>query len=143
MEGTGIGLEQMDGETFGRYGVARGMLRAFPAYRAFAVRILKDMEIPIPTGPYPKDTLTYRGKKIVEYRTPAQTEGLGNFESSLGKNDLPITGAAIIVGDINGPQSGVDLPDLILLSVRFPPALSGLIPVIINQFERDTVGARR
>jgi hypothetical protein len=143
LEGPAIEVYHIDGETSGRYEIATIMARAFPAYRAFAARVLERVGFPIPTGPYPQDALTYRDKKIVEYKTPAQTEGLGNFESWLGKNDLPINGAAIIVGDINGAQSGVDLPDLVLRSVRFPAALSGLVPVIISQFERDTVGARR
>ena len=98
------------------------------------------MDLRLPAGPYPKDTLTYRGKAIVEYGTPAQTEGLGNFHSWLGKNDLPIKGAVIVISD---PPNAGDGPGVVLLSVRVPPALAGLVPVIVGQFERDTVGVHR
>jgi hypothetical protein len=140
LEGPAIEIYHMFGGTSGRYGIAEIMARVFPDYRAFATRVMEGMDLPLPTGPYPKDTLTYRGKTIVEYNTPAQMEGLGNFQSWLGKNDLPIRGAAIIIGD---PPNGGEGPDLVLLSVRFSPALTGLIPVIVDQFERETVGARR
>jgi hypothetical protein len=116
------------------------MARIFPAYRAFATKVMKGMDLPLLVGPYPKDTLMYRGKTIVEYNTPAQTEGLGNFDSWLGKNDLPIRGAAIIIVD---PPNVVGGPDLVLLSVRVPPALAGLTPAIIRYVERDAVGALR
>jgi hypothetical protein len=140
LEGPAIEIYRMFGGTSGRYGIAEIMSRIFPDYRAFATRVLEGMDLPLPTGPYPKDTLTYRGRTIVEYNTPAQMEGLGNFESWLGKNALPIRGAAIIIGD---PSNVGDGPDLVLLSVRFSTALSGLIPVIVDQSERETVGARR
>jgi hypothetical protein len=124
----------------GRYEIAEIVARVFPAYRAFATSVMEGIDLPLPAGRYPKDTLMYRGKTIVEYNTPAQTEGLGNFHSWLGKNDLPIKGAAIIIGD---PPNVGDGPDVVLLSVRVPPGLAGLIPVIVAQVERDTVGAAR
>jgi hypothetical protein len=127
----------MFGATSGRYGVAEIMARVFPSYRPFANKALRDMGLPVPTGPYPKDTLTYRSKTIVEYTTPANTEGLGNFNSLLGKNDLPIRGAAVIIGV---PPNVRDGPDMVLLSVRLPQALAELIPVISDQFERDAPG---
>jgi hypothetical protein len=97
LEGAAIEVYHMDGGTSGRYNVAQIITRVFPAYRAFAIRVLNGTDLPIPSGPYPKDTLNYRGKNIVEYQTPAQTEGLGNFDSWLGKNDMPIAGAAILI----------------------------------------------
>jgi hypothetical protein len=101
---------------------------------------MKMLDLPIPAGPYPNDTLGYRGKTIVEYNTPAQMEGLGNFDSWMAKNDYPIRGAAIIISD---SPDNVDGPDLVLLSVRVPPALARLTPVIVGQAERDTIGAVR
>jgi hypothetical protein len=65
---------------------------------------------------------------------------LGSFDSWLGKSDLPITGAAIIVGDPPNVRNG---PDLLLLSVRVPHDLAGLIPVIVGQFERNAAVANR
>jgi len=65
---------------------------------------------------------------VVEYKTPAQTDGLGTYNSTLKKNNNAIDGAAILVGPT---------PDLLLLSVRLPPELNGLASVIIRQIERD------
>jgi hypothetical protein len=138
--GPAIEINHVTSENSGRFEVAEIMARVFPAYKAFASEVLKGMDFPIPAGPYPKDSLVFRGKTIVEYNTPAQTDGLGNFHSWLGKNDLPIRGMAIIVDD---PQNGDRGPDLVLLSVRVPPRLTGLIPAIVSQVERETRGGRR
>jgi hypothetical protein len=136
LEGPAIEINHMTSGASGRYEVAEIMARVFPAYRAFARKVLEGMGLPFPAGPYPNDTLTNHGQMIVEYSTPAQAEGLGNFHSWLEKNGFPIRGAAIIVDDApNGP-------DAVLLSVRFPPALTGLVPAIVGQFERDTAGGR-
>ena len=140
LEGPAIGVDHMSNENSGKWDIAEIMARVFPSYRAFATRFMKRMDVPIPSGPYPKDTLRYRSKTIVEYNTPAQTEGLGSFDSWLGKSDHPITGAAMIVGDPPNVRNG---PDLVLLSVRFPPELAGLIPVIVGQFERNAAVATR
>jgi hypothetical protein len=95
---------------------------------AFATK-LEDAGLgrPLKFDPYPKGALTYRSNTVVEYRTPAQTDGLGTH-SWLKKNGSPIEGVAILVGPT---------PDLLLLSVRLPTELNGLTSVIIRQFERD------
>jgi hypothetical protein len=139
LDGPAIEVNHMTSGASGAYEIAEVMARVFPAYRAFASRVFQFMDLQIPASPYPKDTLTHRGQKIVEYNTPAQTDGLGNFHSWLRKNDLPISGAAIITGD---PPNVRDGPDLVLLSLRMPPSLTGVIRVIVGQFESDTTGAR-
>jgi hypothetical protein len=55
---------------------------------------------------------------------------------------MPIAGAAILIGDPPPSPTG-EPPDMLLLSVRLPPKLDRLTPVIIRYFERDTVGAGR
>lgn len=136
-KGPSIEVNHMTSSASGKYEIAEIMARVFPAYRAFATSVMEGVWDRLPPGsPFPKDTLIYRGKNIVEYTTPAQTEGLGNFDSWLGKTDLPISGAAVITGDPPNVRTG---PDLVLLSVRLLPALTRLIPIIIDQFERDTV----
>jgi len=139
LEGPAIEVDHITSENSGRYQIAEIMARVFPAYRALAIRVLEGIDLPIPSGPYPKDTLGYRSKTIVEYKTAAQTEGLGNFDSSLKKNDTPIVGAAILIVEpanlIGNP------PNLVLLSVRFPPDLTRLTPVIVRFVKRDSVGA--
>lgn len=78
-------------------------------------------------GPFPRDTLAYKSKSIVEYTTPAQTDGLGTY-SALKKGGSPIAGVAILTGKA---------PDVLFLAVRLPAALNGLTPVIVGQAERD------
>jgi len=122
------------GNTSGRSDVAAIIARVFPAYKNFASQVMEEgLGGPFKFGPYPKDALTYRNNRMVEYKTPAQSDGLGT-QSSLKKDGSPIAGVAMLVGQT---------PDLLLLSVRLPPELSGLTPVIIRQFERDAERDRK
>ncbi len=77
-----------------------------------------------PFGPYPSDKLTYRSKNVVEFETPANTEGLGT-ESRLQMNASPIDGVAIIIGGET---------DLVQLSARLGQDRD-LIPIIVRQVE--------
>ena len=61
----------------GVYDVAEIMGRFFPQYRAIAKAVWEGLDSPFPTGPYPKDTLRYKSSTVLEYSTPAHTEGLG------------------------------------------------------------------
>ncbi len=132
-EGPAIQVNHITAGASGRYQIAEIMARVFPAYRAFARQVWeRDLDVPLPSRPYPYDTLTYRSQRMVEFKTPARKEGLGTHESSLGKSDLPVAGVAILVGDP---------PDLVLLSVRLPRDLARLTPVIISFVERDSADA--
>ena len=145
-----VGLQPIDGSRFsiGRSGfvgpiievshslsntgqrshVAEIIARVFPAYMAFATHLMEEgTGEPLKFGPYPKDALTYRNNRMVEYKTPAQTDGLGTH-SWLKKSVSPIEGVAMLVGPT---------PDLLLLSMRLPPELNGLTSVIVHQFEGD------
>jgi hypothetical protein len=129
-EGSVIEVHYSEGETSGRFEVAQVIARVFPDYKAFVSRAIELFDFvadEITFGPYPNDALTYKSNRVVEYETPAQTEGLGTG-SSLLKNDSPIEGAAMLIGQT---------PDLLLLSVRLPPELTGLTGAIVGQFERD------
>jgi hypothetical protein len=128
--GPAIVISHRFGDTSGRFDVAAIIARVFPAYKAFVTGAAEIFDLPASTfsfGPYPKDTLTYKSKAVVEYRTPAQADGLGTH-SLLKKNDSPIDGVAILIGRT---------PDLLLLSVRLPRDLKGLTSAIVGQFERD------
>jgi hypothetical protein len=128
--GPAIQVSRRFGYTSGRFSVAEIIARVFPAYKPFVTSVMKDFDQPpgsFPFGPYPTDTLTYKSKTVVEYRTPAQTDGLGTY-SWLEKSGDPIDGVAILVGQT---------PDLLLLEVRLPRDLDGLAAAIIGQFERD------
>ncbi len=137
--GAAMEVNDISGENSGRYEIAELIARVFPAYRQFARQVWEDLDSPLPSGPYPKDTLTYRSSTVVEYRTPARTEGLGNFHSWLGQCDLPIAGAAILL--IDSPHPTGNVPHLLLLSVRFPRDLARLAPTIVRYVERDAVVA--
>jgi hypothetical protein len=118
------------GGTSGRFEVAEIIARVFPAYRAFVRHVIAEGIEPassFPYGPYPNDKLTYRSNKVVEYRTPPNTDGLGT-RSRLQKSPTPISGVAILEGaDTN----------LIQLSARLPPDLADLMSTIIHQVEHD------
>ena len=128
--GPGIEVSNRDGGTSGRFEVAEIIARVFPAYRSFATSLEQSDPAggPVTFGPYPTDVLTYKGKKVVEYETPPLSEGLGTYHSSLKKNERPINGVAMLVGQP---------PSLSLLSVRLPPQWEVLTSVIIRQFERE------
>jgi hypothetical protein len=122
----------MDGGTSGRFEVAKIVARVFPAYRQFAQNVIAEGVEPasdFPFGPYPSDKLNYRGKNIVEFETPANTDGLGT-NSRLQKNASSIKGVAIIGGaDTN----------LTLLSARVSESENDLIPAMVGQAEKEAV----
>jgi len=121
-----VELSGIDGMGSGGYEVALIIARVFPAHRSFLRGFLADgLELPI--GPYPDDKLKYKSRDIVEYLTPAQSEGLGT-QRGLRRNASPIVGVAILTPE----PTGVDL-----LSVRLPPDLAHLTPIIVRQVESD------
>jgi hypothetical protein len=63
---------------------------------------------------------------MVEYETPARTDGLGT-DRLIMKGGSPIDGVAILVGKT---------PGLVLLSVRLSGNLAKLTPEIVRQVER-------
>lgn len=128
--GPAVQVSQEAGDTSGRFAVAKVIARVFPAHKAFVEGVIAEGIEPassFPSGPYPADTLKYRGDNIVEFRTPAQKEGLGTA-SRLQKNDSPIYGVAILLGEE---------PSLVQLSVRLPSEISDLVQLLIEQTERE------
>ncbi len=133
--GPGIQMSFSNGGTSGRFAVARVIARVFPAHRAFAEQVIAEgieKASNFPFGPWPGDKLTYKSGDVVEYETPANSDGLGT-NSRLNKNDSPIRGVAIVTG----PETG-----LLQLSVRLPGNLADLTAVIIQQVERDAATPR-
>lgn len=128
--GPAIQISSSIGDTSGRFEVAQIIARIFPAYKKFVQDVIAENIEPASSfhyGPYPKDKLIYRSQKIVEYETPADTDGLGT-DSTLQKNSDPIYGVAILVAEV---------PDLLLLHVRLSPKQKDLAPIIIRQVELD------
>jgi len=128
--GNAVQISDMSGGTSGRFEVAKVIARVFPAYKTFAQNVIAEGIEPasdFPFGPYPSDKLTYRGKNIVEFVTPANTQGLGT-DSRLQANASPISGVAIIAGTDT---------DLVQLSARVPANDSDLIPAMVGQAEKE------
>jgi hypothetical protein len=129
-DGPAIQVSVSEGGTSGRFEVAETIARVFPAYRSFVSHVIAEGIEPATSftfGPYPKDKLTYKGTKVVEYQTPPNTDGLGT-NSMLVKDASPISGVAIL--------EGVDI-NLIQLSSRLPPDSDNGASAIIQQVERD------
>ncbi len=115
--GPAIQISLSDGGTSGRFQVARVVARVFPAHRAFADQVITEGIVKgiddagaVPFGPWPADELTYKSGEIVEFQTPAGTQGLGT-NSRMKKSSSPIKG----VGILTGPEIG-----LLQLSMRLP-----------------------
>ena len=128
--GQAIQISDFSGGTSGRFEVAKVIARVFPAYKQFAQNVIAEGLEPasnFPFGPYANDKLTYRGKNIVEFETPANAKGLGT-DSRLLPNASPIDGVDLITGQDT---------DLIQLSARVPEKDRDLIPFIVKQAESD------
>jgi hypothetical protein len=125
-----IQLSLANGDTSGRFKVARIIAQIFPAHQAFTKKVIEEGIEPassFPSSAYTTDKLLYRNDETVEYQTPANTDGLGT-ESRLQKNDDSISGVAILDGEA---------PDFLKLTVRLPESQSDLIPTIIRQLEDE------
>ena len=132
--GQAIQISFSFGDTSGRFEVAGVIARVFPAYKQFVGDVIAGGIRPasdFPFGPYPHDKLHYCAKNVVEFETPANTEGLGT-NSLLQANASAILGVAIIAG---GDK------DLTQLSVRIPETDRNLLPYIIQQVEREAQAA--
>jgi hypothetical protein len=127
--GPAVYLTHRLGGTSGRFSVAEVIMRVFPGYKAFAEGVTEMFPLKkFAAGPYPGDRLTYKSKTIVEYATPARTDGLGTY-ARLEKSDHQIEGVAILIDQSE--------PDLVLLAVRLPQDFNGEVSAIIHQVERD------
>lgn len=133
--GTVIQLTDEYGGTSGRFSVAGMIARVFPSHTAFVHEVIANgfaQANDFPSGPHPNDQLIYKSKEIVEYQTPAQTDGLGT-QSRLQKNADPIRGVAILVGSD---------PDLVFLAARLPSDRTDLTSIIIRQVELDSAQSK-
>lgn len=133
LSGPAIQLSSSDGGTSGRFEVAKVVARVFPSHRDYARSVIAEGFGPAsdyPFGPFRSDHLTYKGKDLVEFTTPAHRNGLGTM-SWLLSSDQPITGFALLT---IGPD--VDT-ELLHLSFRLPPSLGFLAAPLMQQAEAD------
>ena len=108
--------------------VAPIVARVFPKYRSYVESIIAEgfeSAKDFPSGPSSKDELHYENDHAVDFITPANTGGLGTA-SWLLPSSLPISG--IVLYD---PSSDGD-HEMNPLSVRLPPQMQNLTPVIID-----------
>jgi len=136
LTGPAVEVDYRFGGTSGRSSVARVIARVFPKYKTFVdgvVELFDSLAQEMVFGPYPADRLVYRSDRVVEYRTPAHSEGLGTAISRLKPNDQPIEGVATLLGEM--PEI-----DLLLLTTRLPPELTSLKAPIIQELEREAAG---
>jgi hypothetical protein len=110
---------------------AAALARVFPDSAQFTRNVIAEGVEPassFPAGPYPHDRLTYRSRSVVEFETPAKTEGLGTASRLRASSD-PIEGVAILISE--GETS------LVQLSARLPEADRDLMLPILRQLERE------
>jgi hypothetical protein len=127
--GPAIWISRTSGQGSGRTQLAEVIAAAFPKYKSYVTGVIEEFgqePSSFPLGPYSKDTMTYKGETVVEYRTPGQTDGLGTH--LWRENPGPVDGVVIL-----DEQSF----DLLFLSVRLPSDLSDLAPAIMSQVERE------
>jgi hypothetical protein len=130
LTGPAIQLSRSIGGTSGRFEVARISARVFPVAKSLVRRVIDEGLIPkgeFPSGPYPNDTLNRRSDTVVEFVTPAYSEGLGT-NSRISKNGQAISGVAILVPE--------DM-DLVMLSVRLPSKMQNLVSTIVRAVEAN------
>jgi len=135
LTGNAIQLSVSYGGTSGRFEVARIISRVFPKHMDFVKNVIAEgieTANDFPAGPFPGDTLNYKSNDIVEFQTPANGSGLGT-ESRLLKNDHPIEGVAILVGEDT---------DLIQAAIRIPTKDIDLVPLIVHQVEHEATATR-
>jgi hypothetical protein len=80
--GPAIEVSHRYGGTSGRFAVAEIIARVFRAYKSFVTNMQRSdpgAKFSFAFGPYPKDALTFKGKDLVEYKTPPQSRGFGNI----------------------------------------------------------------
>lgn len=133
-----IEIDYTYGGTSGRDSVARVIARVFPKYQRFVQDVLEMFERVYPDltyGPFPTDKLSYKSDRIVEYRTPGNTEGLGTMTSALRHSPEPIEGVAQLKGDM--PEI-----DLVLLSMRLPSEMNSVKTTIMQQLESETAAGQ-
>jgi len=133
--GPAIQVSWLAGDTSGRFQVAQVIARVFPSQQAFVQSVIGEGVEPassFPQGPFATDKITNKSSTVVEYETPASTQGLGTSITALTASADPIDGVAVLTGST---------PDLAFLATRLPAANRDLTSLIVQQFELDSAAA--
>lgn len=124
LDGPAIVLERFNGDTSGRFLVARLAARLFPIADDYVKGVIAlgfEPSADFPTGPYPADTIVRRDKTTVEYVTPGNADGLGT-NGWLAKGSLPVSGIVMLLPDEN--------MDAVKLDIRLADDFRALAPQI-------------
>lgn len=127
--GPAVELSYNYGGTSGRWSVAEAIARYFPSHRSFIKKEFQGLEVgPLPSSPYPHDTISVRTDRLVRYVTPPLTKGQGT-SWQLSPGSLPVEGLVMLMDDAGRP-------DVLRLSVRL--ADRHLARAILDNSERKT-----
>jgi hypothetical protein len=129
-EGNAVELTYEYGGTSGRWGVAKAIARYFPRRRDFIKNNFQGLEVgPLPSGPYPRDSLSQRTNKSVRYVTPPRTKGEGTAWM-LAPSTQSVDGLLMLVND-------PDEPDIFRVNVRLPDKYRGLTANILQNAKKQ------
>lgn len=126
--GPGVELLFRDGETSGRFDVARISARFFPDVMRDFIQGVRDgglePESSFKPERYPKDSVKGISKRMIQFSTPAREAGFGT-EGLLAESEEPVRG--IVALNAPGEDTGVSV-----LRVRLPEEQKSLSDAIVE-----------
>ncbi|MDZ5646899.1 hypothetical protein [Nitrospirillum sp. BR 11828] len=131
IEGPALQLAWLDGDTSGRFEVAKVAARLFPVAKDYVQGVIDEGladKSDFIWGPYPTDTVVRHSPTSVDFVTPVGQKGSGT-NSHLSPGPLPIIGSAVLF-----PDQDMALHQLV---VRLPPEIADLGPVIQAAFRPE------
>ena len=134
--GDAIQLSVAQGDTSGRFEVAKTIARVFPGFKWFVHHVISEHILPstaFPSGKYADDILTYRSKSVVEFETRPNGQGLGTH-SRLRIGPEPIRGVAIVAGAETS---------LVQASLRISGESRAFTDAILQQVENEVAASKK
>lgn len=131
VSGPVVMIRWINGDTSGRFEAADVAARVFPSEAAFIDRVrqeARELDETIASGPTATDEIVRRSPTVVEYVTPAATDGIGIVHPVVAAA-APIRGAIVL-------QSKSEM-NIVQLVMRLDPPSEGLAKDIVAAFERD------
>ncbi|MDG3440238.1 hypothetical protein [Nitrospirillum amazonense] len=131
IQGPALQVAWLDGDTSGRFEVAKIAARLFPVAKDYVQGVMDEGladKSEFAWGPYPTDTVVRHSPTSVDFVTPAGQKGLGTA-SHLTPGPLPIIGSVLLF-----PDDDMALRQLV---VRLPPEMADLGPIIQAAFRPE------
>ncbi|TWB54531.1 hypothetical protein [Nitrospirillum viridazoti] len=129
--GPALQLVWLEGDTSGRFEVAKVAARLFPIAKDYVQGVIDEGladKSQFIWGPYPTDTVVRHSPTSVDFVTPAGQKGIGT-DSHFTPEPLPIVGSALLF-----PDDDMALRELVM---RLPPEMADLGPVIQAAFRPE------